>query len=356
MPKRKSDRDGLFKRPDSPFWQFSVTDPQTGRRRRCSTRTTDRREAERVRSRYQLQGEARAERWTLIAVAEELLAEKQRQGEDDYVRTRLSVLRAITRCVPPDTVMPVPVSMVRQMIADMLDAGIKPNTINHRLQFLGRLHRYGNIELGQAWQNPVTGRMMPYRPRDQWLTREQAGALYQAAQQQPVDWLADYVLLGLQTGLRPDEQRRLRRDQIDLGHGIIRFAVAETKSRRPDSVPLNRTARQIIANRPIRGEWVFSQPDGRCVTRRTLAWYFERAVQAAGVPHCTPHVLRHTCASWLVQDGVPIADVSRLLRHADVTTTARVYAHLSPDQARRAADSLDRHVIVTLPGDKVATG
>jgi site-specific recombinase XerD len=48
--------------------------------------------------------------------------------------------------------------------------------------------------------------------------------------------------------------------------------------------------------------------------------------------------MRHTAASWLVQDGVPLYDVQQLLRHEDYATTQR-YAHLAPDAHGKVIDS-----------------
>ena len=53
------------------------------------------------------------------------------------------------------------------------------------------------------------------------------------------------------------------------------------------------------------------------------------------------HALRHTFASWLVQKGVSIYIVSKLLGHADVTTT-QIYAHLQTDDLRDVVNSLDK--------------
>jgi integrase len=53
-------------------------------------------------------------------------------------------------------------------------------------------------------------------------------------------------------------------------------------------------------------------------------------VSAAGVRRFPPRIMRHTAASWLVQDGVPLYDVPTLLGHEDYATTRR-YAHLAPD-------------------------
>jgi integrase len=64
------------------------------------------------------------------------------------------------------------------------------------------------------------------------------------------------------------------------------------------------------------------------------------AARRAGLPGVTPHVLRHTAATWMVMRGVPIEEVARLLGHRDSRTTQRVYAKHSPDYLRRAVDAL----------------
>lgn len=63
------------------------------------------------------------------------------------------------------------------------------------------------------------------------------------------------------------------------------------------------------------------------------------------VPRYDPHDCRHTAASWLVQDGVPLYDVKALLRHSSIQTTQR-YAHLAPDAHTRIEDTwskIDAH-------------
>ena len=72
-------------------------------------------------------------------------------------------------------------------------------------------------------------------------------------------------------------------------------------------------------------------------------------MKRAGIAPCTPHDLRRTCASWLVQAGTPIQEVARLLRHADIQTTLDGYAHLMPDQLQGTVAILERHNLVIGP-------
>ena len=64
------------------------------------------------------------------------------------------------------------------------------------------------------------------------------------------------------------------------------------------------------------------------------------AARRAGVK-CSPHVLRHTAAVWMAEDGVPMEQVAQYLGHNDSRTTERVYARFSPDFLRADARSLD---------------
>lgn len=68
---------------------------------------------------------------------------------------------------------------------------------------------------------------------------------------------------------------------------------------------------------------------------------WDEAVRLAGVPAYGPHSLRHTAASWLVQEGVPIFDVQAFLGHESAQTTQR-YAHLRPGAHARVEDAFTR--------------
>jgi site-specific recombinase XerD len=85
----------------------------------------------------------------------------------------------------------------------------------------------------------------------------------------------------------------------------------------------------VVFPAPGGGAW-----DDRNWSRRV----FDPAVAAAGVPRGTPHDMRHTAASWLVQAGVDLYVVQQMLGHESFRTTQR-YAHLAPDAFEKVIDA-----------------
>lgn len=67
-----------------------------------------------------------------------------------------------------------------------------------------------------------------------------------------------------------------------------------------------------------------------------------RIEKRAGVKHLTVHGLRHTCATMLINQGLPLPVVSQRIGHADPSITLKIYAHLLPTLQREAANVMDR--------------
>ena len=97
----------------------------------------------------------------------------------------------------------------------------------------------------------------------------------------------------------------------------------------------------LMTGRP-RDALVFTAPEGGPVDDgnfRDRIWY--PAVEAAAIRRFPPRIMRHTAASWLVIDGVPLYDVQALLGHESYRTTER-YAHLAPDAHDKVVQSWAR--------------
>jgi integrase len=73
-----------------------------------------------------------------------------------------------------------------------------------------------------------------------------------------------------------------------------------------------------------------------------LSRFWREAVEAAGLRHIKLHAARHTCATLMHPQGVPVAVIAAWIGHRDATLTMRLYAHSQDDAPRAAGASLDR--------------
>lgn len=125
------------------------------------------------------------------------------------------------------------------------------------------------------------------------------------------------------TGCRRGEVLALRPAMI--GRDSITLPAGATKTARTRTVP-------IIS--PVRPWLAKIGPDGLGITAEGLKTGFRRAREAAVMPEVTFHDLRRSCGTLLVQRGVPLQVVSRILGHTSTAVTERVYAHLDVRQLR----------------------
>jgi integrase len=218
--------------------------------------------------------------------------------------------------------------------------------------------------------NPCRGVQLPAKPpgRQVYLTRDEVDAVAAAMNRPgPAAGFDRCVLYTLAyTGLRWSELSGLRRRRLDpllrtldvvdtLVEVNGRFQrKAYPKGRRRRTVPIPALLRELLAEHLRRypaelDELVFrpmllGYRHGRSAALSRHHWprtAFRPAVAAAlGRADVHVHDLRHSYASWLVQDGVPLYEVQRLLGHADAASSM-VYAHLAPDQFERARRVLD---------------
>lgn len=206
---------------------------------------------------------------------------------------------------------------------------------------------------GLIESNPCDGVALPRVPdrAPVWFTHAEAGRILEALGEPHRTMTA----VMLWCGLRWSEAAGLRvgavcpdRGTLSVTHtltqnGVSREYGKSSTSRRDVPVPAHvmEMLAEFCAGRDP-GALVFTtRRQSRPLTGSNWRTVWDGALVRAGVPLRPPHVCRHTAASWLVQDGVPLYDVQRLLGHSSFAITQK-YAHLAPDAHAPVTDAWAR--------------
>lgn len=207
-------------------------------------------------------------------------------------------------------------------------------------RYLSTLRRMLNLCVQWEWIDRAP-RLTPFhepRVRVRWEPPETIARLIQAI---ALPWMRDAALVAVATGLRESELFGLTPAHIDLPQRNTWVTHENAKSGRARSVPLNDDAISIIRRRMDNGQpWIFTR-DGRS-TRigQHDARVFNRACAAIGIEDFHWHDLRHTWASWHVQNGTPLLAL-QALGGWETIEMVRKYAHLAPSHLAHHAETVN---------------
>lgn len=156
--------------------------------------------------------------------------------------------------------------------------------------------------------------------------------------------LIDLFIFTLNTGLRQMEVITLEWSQINLNNKTLILDNRNhiTKSKKTRSIPLNSTAMNILLKRHFQNHsnLVFTYT-GQPIKQLFISHKFKKLVRKANInPKLNFHSLRSTFASYLVQKGASIYNVSKLLGHSDLRVT-QIYSGLTTDDLRQSVDLLN---------------
>ena len=98
---------------------------------------------------------------------------------------------------------------------------------------------------------------------------------------------------------------------------------------------------QARAGRGSADDLVFTTEQGKILPPSTVRNVLSATLKTAGLDTVKFHTLRHTAATLLLTDGTKLFDVSRILGHAQISTTADIYGHLVPEMTASAAARMD---------------
>lgn len=192
------------------------------------------------------------------------------------------------------------------------------------------------------WHDPQTRAIVELppapAPKSRHLSRAEYRALREAAAITP--HLHLFIVLAYTTAGRAQAILDLTWDRVDFDAGRVALGTGERRAKGRATVPMTEGARQALAEaKPGALTDFVVEYAGRPV--KSVKRAFAAAAERAGLPWCSPHVLRHTAAVHMAESGVPIAEIAQYLGHTSPAITYRVYARFSPDYLRRAANALE---------------
>jgi integrase/recombinase XerD len=242
---------------------------------------------------------------------------------------------------------------LREWIAGMSRDGLSPSSIARAVSAARGFFRFLMLD-NHIEKHPAEDLRSPQRPSPlpRFLSEEEMERLLFAPDIKTDVGVRDRALLELMyaAGLRVSEVCGLRTGDVEMDAALIRCHGKGNKER---CIPIGKSAvhwlqRYLAIRKQFGNE---ARPElflhrGRLMTRQT-AWSIIKAHAAtAGVPDISPHTLRHSFGTHLMQHGADSRSVQALLGHADISTT-EIYTHITDLHMRKAYDRFHPRARVT---------
>jgi len=246
--------------------------------------------------------------------------------------------------IPLKDIVPFHIEKVKK---DMKLSGQSPRSIQYALAVIRQVFNWSYKNNYYNGDNPVLKVEKPKlsNKRVRFLSVEEADELMIILKaNSQVVW--EHALISLHCGLRSGEIFGLTWADIDIKNEMI--TVLDTKSSKDRTVYMTSAVKEMFANKKQgkKGALVFTNPDGGKVNE--ASGVYKRVVEELGFNKDIEdrrhkvvfHTLRHTFASWLVQEGEHLYVVQKLLGHSTIAMTER-YSHLAPENTKRSAKTIE---------------
>ncbi|WP_324646990.1 site-specific integrase [Acinetobacter sp. MD2] len=209
--------------------------------------------------------------------------------------------------------------------------GVKNSTINRELHVIkSAMNYYLKHKHTANFKNAFNGFKLfeqDFIPR--FLNASECTKLLQCSKRYGNQALHDYILLLLNTGCRSGELLTLTWDNVFINEKYFIIRNSLSKNKKTIYKPLNDTSIHALFRLKNHKKYVFYNEK---TNTNIKSFYkgFKNAVDRSEIGDVRIHDLRHTFASFLIKQAVPLYHVSQLLGHSDVRITQR-YAHLAPE-------------------------
>ena len=319
-----------YRQKDSANWWISYTDA-TGRRVRTSAGTDNYADAKAEEQKRRAEAHTRRRSHAGTLNVGQILADYLERHDRVASSRNRSIAKALAIHFDLADAHSLGSAQIYAYVDHRRAQGVSDSTIRRDLTVLGAAISEWNKRHNASLPNPARAtNLREPEGRVRWITEAEAARLIDCAS--PA--IADFIRLGLYTGMRSGEILNLTWDRVDRQRHTIRLDAQHTKTQRGRTIPLHPIAAQALDN--CRARW----PDSpRVYPVTTIKTGFAGACRRAGLDDFTPHDLRHTCASWLVQKGVSLYEVRDILGHSSIKLTER-YSHLAKENLAAAIAKL----------------
>jgi integrase/recombinase XerD len=232
---------------------------------------------------------------------------------------------------------------LRSWIMALSREGLSPSSIQRMVSAARGFYKFLMLD-GHSTANPAEDLDTPqsghYLPR--FLTGTEIEAFLKQPNIETEIGLRDRALLELMyaSGLRVSEAISIKVSDIELDAGILTCFGKGSKQRK---VPLGKSAVEWIKsylqvrNRKTGAQNLFVSPAGKPLNRQIVYQLVKNYGEKAGLENISPHKLRHTFATHLLQNGADSRSVQVMLGHSDISTT-QIYTHVTDNHLKKAYD------------------
>lgn len=224
--------------------------------------------------------------------------------------------------------------MIEEIAKKKEESNVTPATVNRLLALIRSILRKAELKWKWIEKAPSVEIRHEGEKRERWLTQEEIKRLLKEL---PLH-LADLVSFSLATGLRQANVLGLRWKDVSLEKRHAMIHASQSKNKISIPVPLNFDAVSIIRKQLGKHlEFVFTYKGKPIKQCNTAAW--RKALKRARIENFRWHDLRHTWASWHVQNGTSLQELQMLGGWSSFDIVLR-YAHLNSDHLKEAAERI----------------
>jgi integrase/recombinase XerD len=236
-------------------------------------------------------------------------------------------------------------ALILDFLMSLKDKGLSATSIARNLAALKTFWKFLVSErivsenVASIVETPKTWKTVP-----DVLNREEVVKLLEAPAQRGWMGIRDRAMLELMyaTGMRVSEVVHLKKTDVNLEAGFVRCFGKGGKER---IIPMGSMAKKAIERylgssrdklgKKKQDERLFLSRLGRGLSRQSIWKMIQLYARESGIKkHITPHMLRHSFATHLLEGGAELMGVQQMLGHADISTT-QIYTHVSQDRLRK---------------------